>query len=69
MDTGPRDRDRLAPRAHHALEWPFSGDEYPALKGSPGAVVCTKARHPVTEIHLNEETGWVWRSQVNGSLR
>ena len=37
-------------------------DEYPPLKGSPGAVVYTKPQHLVTEIHLNEETGWVWRS-------
>lgn len=62
MDAGRRNRGRLAPRSHDELEWPFCGDEYPPLKGSPGVVVCTKAPHPVTEIHLNEETGWVWRS-------
>jgi hypothetical protein len=26
-------------------------------------VVCTKAQHPETEMHLNEETGWVWPSE------
>ena len=41
---------------------PFCGDDYPPLKGSPGAVICTKPCHPVTEKHLNEETGWVWRT-------
>ncbi len=41
---------------------PFCGDEYPPLKGSPGAVVCTRPSHPATERHLNEETGWVWRT-------
>ena len=40
--------------------WPFCGDEYPPLKGAPGTVVCTRPRHPVTEMHLNEETGWAW---------
>jgi hypothetical protein len=39
---------------------PFCGHEYPPLKGSPGAVICTKPCHPETETHLNEETGWVW---------
>lgn len=39
---------------------PFCGDEYPPLKGAPGAVICTKPGHPATEHHLNEETGWVW---------
>jgi hypothetical protein len=39
---------------------PFCGDEYPPLKGSPGAVICTKPSHPHTEMHLNDETGWVW---------
>ena len=39
---------------------PFCGDEYPPLKGSPGAVICTKPSHPQAELHLNEETGWVW---------
>jgi hypothetical protein len=42
---------------------PFCGDEYPPLKASPGAVICTKPRHPETETHLNEETGWVWRTR------
>jgi hypothetical protein len=42
---------------------PFCGDEYPPLKGSPGTVICTKARHPQTQMHLNEETGWVWWDQ------
>jgi len=50
------------PRARDELEWPFCGDEYPPLKGFPGPVVCTKPQHPVTEIHLSEETGWVWPS-------
>ncbi len=63
MDDGPRDRGRLAPRARNELELPFCGDEYPPLKGSPGTVVCTKAQHPATEIHMNEETGWVWRGR------
>lgn len=61
-NTGPGKRGRLAPGMRDELEWPFCGDEYPPLKDSPGAVVCTKPQHPVTEIHLNEETGWVWRS-------
>jgi hypothetical protein len=55
-----RSPGRLAPQAHSELDWPFCGDEYPPLKGSPGAVVCTKPPHPATEIHLNEDTGWVW---------
>jgi hypothetical protein len=42
---------------------PFCGDEYPPLKGSPGAVICTKACHPETQMHMNEETGWVWWDQ------
>jgi len=42
---------------------PFCGDEYPPLKGSPGAVICTKACHPETQTHMNEETGWVWWDQ------
>jgi hypothetical protein len=41
---------------------PFCGDEYPPLKGSPGTVVCTKPCHPAAERHLNEDTGWVWRT-------
>ena len=61
MAIGPkRNQGRLAPQAHNPLDWPFCGDEYPPLKGSPGTVVCTKSPHPATEIHLNEETGWVW---------
>jgi len=39
---------------------PFCGDEYPPLKVSPGTVICTKPCHPETEMHLDEETGWVW---------
>ena len=39
---------------------PFCGDDYPPLKGSPGAVICTKPCHGETEMHMNEETGWVW---------
>jgi hypothetical protein len=39
---------------------PFCGHEYPPLRASPGAVICTKPCHPETERHLNEETGWVW---------
>jgi hypothetical protein len=35
-------------------------NDYPPLKGSPGAVVCTKSCHGKTEMHMNEETGWVW---------
>jgi hypothetical protein len=58
-DTGPERRGRLGHRGHDELKWPFCGDEYPPLKGSPGALVCTKPQHPGTEIHLNEETGWV----------
>ena len=42
------------------MRLPFCGDEYPPLKASPGAVICTKPCHPETEMHLNEETGWVW---------
>jgi hypothetical protein len=57
--VGPKDRGRLSPP--DGQEWRFCGDEYPPLKGSPGTVVCTKAQHPVTEIHLNGETGRVWR--------
>lgn len=60
MPIGPRDRGRLAPRTREDPEWPFCGDEYPPLRGSPGTVVCTKPAHPVTDMHLNEETGWVW---------
>jgi hypothetical protein len=63
MPIGPEDRGRLAPRAARELEWPFCGDEYPPLKGSPGTVVCTKPPHPVAEMHLNEETGWVWQNR------
>jgi hypothetical protein len=42
---------------------PLCGDEYPPLKGSPGAVICTKPCHPGTEPHMNEETGWLWPGQ------
>ena len=51
-----------APLAAGHLSLPFCGDEYPPLKDSPGTVVCTKPCHPETEMHLNEETGWVWRT-------
>jgi hypothetical protein len=51
------------PRAWQELDLPFCGDEYPPLKGSPGAVICTKPCHLYTEIHLNQETGWVWRTR------
>ncbi len=72
-NTGPGEWGRLAPRARYQArdevprprdeaEWPFCGDEYPPLKGSPGTVVCTKQRHPAAEMHLNEETGWVWQN-------
>jgi hypothetical protein len=33
--TGPGERGRLAPRTRGELGWPFCGDEYPPLKGSP----------------------------------
>jgi hypothetical protein len=49
-----------AHRASSEIPLPFCGDEYPPLKGSPGAVICTKACHPETQMHQNEETGWVW---------
>jgi hypothetical protein len=51
-----------APWAGGDVHLPFCGDEYPPLKASPGAVVCTKPCHPESEMHLNEETGWVWRT-------
>jgi hypothetical protein len=63
MAVGPEDRGRLAPRAGQGLKWPFCGDEYPPLKGSPGTVVCTREPHSATEMHLNEETGWVWQNR------
>jgi hypothetical protein len=50
----------LAPWGDGYARLPFCGDEYPPLKASPGAVICTKQCHPETELHLNEETGWVW---------
>src|SRR5215469_11789331 len=52
-----------AQRASSEITLPFCGDEYPPLKGSPGAVICTKACHPETQMHMNEETGWVWWEQ------
>lgn len=58
MAIGPNDRGR----GRREQEWPFCGDEYPPLKGSPGTVVCTKDPHPASEWHLNEETGWVWQN-------
>jgi hypothetical protein len=51
-----------APRADGDVRLPFCGDEYPPLKASPGTVICTKPCHSETETHLNEETGWVWRT-------
>ena len=50
-------------RASGHMPRPFCGDEYPPLKGSPGAVICTKSCHPETQVHRNEETGWVWWDQ------
>ncbi len=58
-----RDSSAPDPRVREELDLPFCGDEYPPLKGSPGAVICTKPCHPDTEIHLNEETGWVWSTR------
>ncbi len=52
--------DGLAPWAGGDVRLPFCGDEYPPLKVSPGTVICTKPCHPETEMHLDEETGWVW---------
>jgi hypothetical protein len=26
-------------------------------------VICTKACHPETQMHMNDETGWVWWDQ------
>jgi hypothetical protein len=62
-DTGPGKWGRLSPQPRDEIRWPFCGDEYPLLKGSPGTVVCTKAQHAETEMHLNEETGWMWPSE------
>lgn len=59
----PRSSGRPAPWDVGEDILPFCGDEYPPLKGSPGAVVCTKPSHPDSEVHLNEETGWAWRNQ------
>jgi len=39
---------------------PFCDNDYPPLKGSSGTVICTKSSHGKTEMHMNEETGWVW---------
>jgi hypothetical protein len=69
MVTGPNDRGRLAPRRRDEMQWPFCGDEYPPLKGSPGTVVCTKEPHPAAEWHLNEETGWVWQDHTKDQAR
>lgn len=55
--------DASARRASFEMPLPFCGDEYPPLKGSPGAMICTKAYHPETQMHMNEETGWVWWDQ------
>jgi hypothetical protein len=58
-----------AHRVGSEIPRPFCGDEYPPLKGSPGAVICTKACHPGTQMHMNEETGWVWWDRVTPQLR
>jgi hypothetical protein len=50
-----------APWTWGDADLPFCGDEYPPLRGTPGSVICTKPCHADTEMHLNEETGWVWR--------
>lgn len=68
MAIGPNDRGRLAPQGRGEPEWPFCGDEYPPLKGSPGTVVCTKEPHPAQEWHLNEETGWTWQDRTRDAL-
>ena len=52
-----------ARRASFEVSLPFCGSEYPPLKGSTGAVICTKACHPKTQLHMNEETGWLWWDQ------
>ena len=54
---GPGAPSRLA---GVGITLPFCGDDYPPLKGSPGAVICTKPCHGKTEMHMNEETGWAW---------
>jgi hypothetical protein len=63
MSAEPRGSGEPAPWDCGDDLMPFCGNEYPPLKGSPGAVVCTKSSHPHTEIHLNEETGWVWPNE------
>jgi hypothetical protein len=61
MDQAEKgDPEVPARRAGQGFLPPFCGHEYPPLKGSPGAVICTRPCHPETETHLNEETGWVW---------
>ena len=60
MSTEAGDSGGPASWADRDILMPFCGDEYPPLKASPGAVICTKPGHPETEMHLNEETGWVW---------
>lgn len=55
----------MAPRKSEELQWPFCGDEYPPLKGSPGFGGVYQAAASATKIHLNEETGWVWRSPLS----
>jgi hypothetical protein len=64
MAIGPNDPGRPSPRGPGDPDWPFCGDEYPPLKGSPGTVVCTKEPHPPQEWHLNEETGWMWQGHA-----
>jgi hypothetical protein len=62
VSTEAKGRGELAAWDDGDLGLPFCGDEYPPLKGSPGTVICTKPCHPQAAIHLNEETGWVWRA-------
>ena len=62
VSTEAEGRGELAAWDDSDLGLRFCGDEYPPLKGSPGTIICTKPCHPEAEIHLNEETGWVWRA-------
>lgn len=57
-ETGHRGVPARLSSSHVPL--PFCGHEYPPLKGSPGAVICTKPCHPGREMHMNDETGWWW---------
>jgi hypothetical protein len=31
--------------------------------------MCTKESHPPEELHLNEETGWVWQGRTRDQDR